>query len=121
MSQKIGKVCYNWGVKITRVDILEIVPTPTVQNAMHQQLAAERVKRASVVTAQGHRVQVKTESEGEMQSAITLSKGDQTVLLLFLRCSLMLMCCRTYFSVFTSNNDGFDACAGERSSLQRAG
>merc|ERR1711991_955774 len=45
----------------------------------HQQLAAERVKRASVVTAQGHRVQVKTESEGEMQSAITLSKGDQTV------------------------------------------
>merc|ERR1719313_676127 len=43
MSQKIGKVCYNWGVKITRVDILEIVPTPTVQNAMHQQLAAERV------------------------------------------------------------------------------
>jgi len=82
LMQKIRNVCYNWGMKINRVELLEIIPTPTVQQAMHQQLAAERVRRADIVTAEGYREQVRTEAEGRSQSQISLSTGNKEVSIL---------------------------------------
>jgi len=69
-------------MKINRVELLEIIPTPTVQQAMHQQLAAERVRRADIVTAEGYREQVRTEAEGRSQSQISLSTGNKEVSIL---------------------------------------
>ena len=43
LSHKIHNVCLNWGISITKVELLEITPTNTVQAAMHQQLAAAAV------------------------------------------------------------------------------
>lgn len=82
LTQKISDVCLNWGMRITRVDILEIIPTYTIQTAMHQQLAAERVRRANIVSSEGYREQTKTEAEGECQSMITISKGEQQATML---------------------------------------
>jgi regulator of protease activity HflC (stomatin/prohibitin superfamily) len=70
------------GVTITRVDLLEVNPTELVQNAMHRQLASERVRRALVATASGYKKQTKTEAEGKMQGLIATSKGDQSVAVL---------------------------------------
>ncbi len=55
---KIDHVCLNWGIKICRVELLEIVPTDSVQQAMHHQLSAERVRRASIVEAEGYRKKI---------------------------------------------------------------
>merc|ERR1712072_137475 len=49
LMQKISLICNNWGVEITRVELLEIAPTQSMQNAMHKQLSAERVRRAQIV------------------------------------------------------------------------
>lgn len=46
---------------------------------MHKQIAAERLRRASIVTAEGYREQIKTEAEGECQSVISISRGEQQV------------------------------------------
>ena len=70
------------GVTITRVDLLDVNPTELVQNAMHRQLASERVRRALVATASGYKEQTKTEAEGKMQGLIATSKGDQSVAVL---------------------------------------
>jgi len=79
IQRKISQVAFNWGIEITSVDILEIYPTPSIQQAMHQQLAAERIRRAAIVSADGYREQVKTEAEGRSQAAITISRGEQRV------------------------------------------
>lgn len=63
-----------------KVDILEIIPaTRTIQEAMHKQISAERVRRANVITADGFRERMKTEAEGECAASIARSKGDQQV------------------------------------------
>lgn len=77
LSQKISNVFFNWGFKLLKVELLEILPSHNIQEAMHKQIAAERMRRAAIITADGYRERVKTEAEGECQSMIALSKGDQ--------------------------------------------
>jgi len=79
VSQKVSRVFQNWGFTLLKVEILEILPTKTIQEAMHKQIAAERLRRAAIVTADGFREQIKTEAEGECQSVISISKGEQQV------------------------------------------
>lgn len=56
LQQKISRTFLNWGFKIVKVDILEIMPaTRSIQDAMHKQIAAERIRRANVITAEGFR------------------------------------------------------------------
>lgn len=55
-----------WGIKVNRVEILDIVPPPQMQDAMEKQATAERLKRAAVL-----------EAEGEKQSAILIAEGNK--------------------------------------------
>ena len=43
---KLDEVTERWGVKITNVEIREIIPPPGVQEAMTRQMSAERTRRA---------------------------------------------------------------------------
>jgi regulator of protease activity HflC (stomatin/prohibitin superfamily) len=79
---RMQPAAFDLGVTITRVDLLDVNPTELVQNAMHRQLASERVRRALVATASGYKEQTKTEAEGKMQGLIATSKGDQSVAVL---------------------------------------
>jgi len=76
---KIKKTCQNWGLMIINVELLEVFPNRTVQNAMHKQLSSERIRRAAIVTAHGVREQVKTVAEGQAQSTIALATGKAEV------------------------------------------
>ncbi|KAF0696918.1 Aste57867_12364 [Aphanomyces stellatus] len=82
IQQKISHICFNWGVRIHRVELLEIAPNMSVQSAMHMQLSAERVRRAAIVTAEGYREKVKTEAEGEAQAKIALATGEQQCMII---------------------------------------
>jgi len=79
LTKKISQVFMNWGFKLLKVELLEILPNQSIQEAMHKQIAAERMRRAAIITADGYRERVKTEAEGECQSMIALSKGEQQV------------------------------------------
>jgi len=79
LTSKIKATFLNWGCMLTRMELLEIQPTQSVVAAMHQQLAAERIRRAAIVSAEGYRQQVKTTAEGEMTSMIAQSKGEMEV------------------------------------------
>ena len=54
----------KWGVRVTRVELKSIDPPRTIQEAMEQQMRADRAKRAAVLQA-----------EGEKQSAILRAEG----------------------------------------------
>jgi regulator of protease activity HflC (stomatin/prohibitin superfamily) len=60
----------KWGVKVVRVEIQRIDPPPDVMHSMHEQMKAERQRRALVTTALGDREAAITRAEGERQAAI---------------------------------------------------
>lgn len=60
----------TWGVRVKRVEIQRIDPPTDVMNAMHEQMKAERTRRATVTTAEGQRQAEITRAEGEQKAAI---------------------------------------------------
>jgi regulator of protease activity HflC (stomatin/prohibitin superfamily) len=66
-----------WGIKVTRYEIRDITPTPTVMQAMEQQVRAEREKRAEVLNSEAERESRINVSKGERQEAINLSQGER--------------------------------------------
>ncbi|TET98998.1 MAG: SPFH/Band 7/PHB domain protein, partial [Dehalococcoidia bacterium] len=52
---KLDEVTDRWGVKVTAVEISEILPPREVQDAMTRQMSAERNRRAVVTEADGKR------------------------------------------------------------------
>jgi regulator of protease activity HflC (stomatin/prohibitin superfamily) len=75
LRSKLDEVTERWGVKITTVEIREIVPPREVQEAMNRQMTAERTRRATVTEAEGKRQALITVAEGEKQSSILQAEG----------------------------------------------
>ncbi|RXE57164.1 membrane protease subunit, stomatin/prohibitin [Methanoculleus taiwanensis] len=77
-----------WGVKVERVEIKEVDPVGAVKQAMTEQTAAERERRAAILRAdgekrsailraEGSRQSIILEAEGERQSKILRAEGDR--------------------------------------------
>jgi regulator of protease activity HflC (stomatin/prohibitin superfamily) len=63
LRTRLDEVTERWGVKVTNVEIREIIPPRDVQDAMNRQMTAERIRRAVV-----------TESTGDREAAINVQK-----------------------------------------------
>jgi regulator of protease activity HflC (stomatin/prohibitin superfamily) len=74
---KLDEVTERWGVKITNVEIREIIPPPAVQDAMTRQMSAERTRRAVVTEAEGAKQASITVAEGNKQAAILNAEGNK--------------------------------------------
>src|SRR5687768_5724053 len=68
---------YKWGTKVVRVEIQRIDPPADVMSAMHEQIKAERTRRATVTTAQGDREAAIARAEGAKQSKILEAEGHR--------------------------------------------
>lgn len=66
-----------WGIKVTRYEIKDISPTDTIEQAMEQQMRAEREKRAEILASEGDKESRINTSKGERQEAINISKGER--------------------------------------------
>ncbi len=65
----------KWGIRVNRVELKAIDPPPSIQQAMEQQLRAERDKRAAILQSEGVRQSQILRAEGEKQSAILQAEG----------------------------------------------
>ncbi len=74
---KLDEVTERWGVKVTNVEIREIVPPREVQEAMNRQMTAERVRRAVVTESTGQRDAEINVAEGQKQAAILQAEGEK--------------------------------------------
>ncbi len=75
LRTKLDEVTERWGVKVTNVEIREIIPPREVQEAMNRQMTAERVRRAVVTESTGTREAAINVAEGEKQAAILRAEG----------------------------------------------
>lgn len=75
LRQILDDATDKWGVRVVRVEIQRIDPPPDVMSAMHEQMKAERTRRAVVTEAQGQREAAITTAEGEKASAILQAEG----------------------------------------------
>ena len=60
-----------WGIKVTRVEVKNILPPKDIQEAMERQMRAEREKREKILLA-----------EGQKQSAILIAEGNKESMIL---------------------------------------
>ncbi|MBI2845131.1 MAG: SPFH/Band 7/PHB domain protein [Chloroflexi bacterium] len=82
LRQKLDEVTERWGVKVTSVEIREILPPREVQEAMNRQLSAERNRRATVIEADGKRQSSIMVAEGSKQAAILTAEGERQAAIL---------------------------------------
>jgi regulator of protease activity HflC (stomatin/prohibitin superfamily) len=82
LRTKLDEVTERWGVKVTTVEIREILPPKDVQEAMTRQMSAERTRRAVVTEADGKKQATITVAEGDKQSVILRAEGDRQAAIL---------------------------------------
>ena len=75
LRQILDDATDKWGVRVNRVEIQRIDPPIDVMSAMHEQMKAERTRRAVVTEASGAKEAAIARAEGEKQSAILTAEG----------------------------------------------
>ncbi len=82
LRTRLDEVTERWGVKVTNVEIREIIPPRDVQDAMNRQLTAERTRRAVVTESTGTREAAINVAEGDRQAAVLKAQGEKQAQLL---------------------------------------
>ena len=74
---ELDKASEPWGIKVLRYEIKNITPPVDVLAAMEKQRRAEREKRATVLTSEGHRDAAVNVAEGDKQQVIKASEASR--------------------------------------------
>ncbi len=82
LLKELDQATDPWGVKVTRVELRDIMPSQGVQQAMEQQMTAEREKRAAVLRSEGQRESEVNAAKGRAEALVLDAKAQQEALLL---------------------------------------
>jgi regulator of protease activity HflC (stomatin/prohibitin superfamily) len=93
VQQQMEAVTDKWGIRINRIEIVEITPPPKILQALALQKQADQEKRAKILqseglqqsavnVADGDRQAAIKEAEGQRQAAILRAEGERQALIL---------------------------------------
>ena len=66
-----------WGIKVTRVELKNIMPPREIQDAMEKQMKAERERREAILKAEGEKKSAILIAEGQKESMILAAQADK--------------------------------------------
>lgn len=81
MREIIDDATDSWGIKITRVELRNILPPPAIQDSMEKQMRAERERRETMLRAEGEKRSNILVAEGEKEAAILRAEATKMALL----------------------------------------
>jgi regulator of protease activity HflC (stomatin/prohibitin superfamily) len=82
LLRELDQATDPWGVKVTRVELRDIHPSPGVQQAMEQQMTAEREKRAAILRSEGEKESQLNAARGRAEALVLDAKAKQEALVL---------------------------------------
>lgn len=71
-----------WGIKVTRVELKNILPPQDIQNSMEKQMKAERDRRQAILQAEGAKHSQILVAEGEKEAAILKADAEKQAAIL---------------------------------------
>ena len=66
-----------WGIKVTRVEVKNILPPKDIQEAMEKQMRAERERRESILVAEGKKQAAILNAEGDKESLVLRATAEK--------------------------------------------
>ncbi|MDR0913255.1 MAG: SPFH/Band 7/PHB domain protein [Methanobrevibacter sp.] len=76
LREVLDEATDKWGTRVVRVEIQRIEPPKDIVDAMSKQMKAERMKRASILEAEGYKQSEIKRAEGDKQAAILEAEGQ---------------------------------------------
>lgn len=77
LTQILDNATDKWGIKVSRVELRNIIPPDEIRQAMEKEMKAERNKRQTLLEAEAHRQAVITRAEGNKTAAILEAEGER--------------------------------------------
>lgn len=77
MRASLDSATDPWGIKVTRVELKNIVPPAAIQDAMEKQMKAERERRESILRAEGEKKSTILVAEGQKESVILDAEANK--------------------------------------------
>jgi regulator of protease activity HflC (stomatin/prohibitin superfamily) len=77
VQQQMEAVTDKWGIRINRIEILEIAPPPNILQALALEKQADQEKRARILQSQGQQQSAINVAEGEAQAAVRSAEGQK--------------------------------------------
>ncbi len=82
MRSVLDEATDPWGIKVTRVELKNIIPPKEIQDAMEKQMKAERERRESILRAEGEKTSAVLVAEGQKEAAILKAEAEKQAAIL---------------------------------------
>lgn len=82
LLQELDEATDPWGVKVTRVELRDIIPSQAVQESMELQMSAERRKRAAILNSEGEREAAVNSAKGKAEAQVLDAEARQKSVIL---------------------------------------
>ena len=82
MQESLDIATDPWGIKVTRVELKNIIPPAAIQEAMEKQMKAERERREAILKAEGDKKSMILVAEGNKESAVLNAEAEKEAAIL---------------------------------------
>jgi regulator of protease activity HflC (stomatin/prohibitin superfamily) len=82
VQQQMEVVTDKWGIRISRIEIVEISPPGNILQALALEKQADQEKRAKILQSQGQQQSAINVAQGEAQAAVSAAEGQKQAAIL---------------------------------------
>jgi regulator of protease activity HflC (stomatin/prohibitin superfamily) len=82
VQEQMEVVTDKWGIRISRIEIVEIAPPPQILQALALQKTADQEKRAKILQSEGLQQSAINVAEGDAQAAVKAADGERQAAIL---------------------------------------